>query len=169
MMKRCCLILIPLLLLCFLFGCGEASPEYEQPVLFFYPENVQEDGSVTNVISPETREGEEFDGDLHRLLADYLEGPTDPALYSPFPADAQLLEVSQFNGKITLRFSQSFAELSSLDRTIACACISMTCLEFTEADAVEIFAQNALFDGEESILLTRDNLLTKDNTPITEP
>jgi hypothetical protein len=42
-------------------------------------------------------------------------------------------------------------------------------MAFTGANYVEIFAENTLFDGVESILISSENLLTNDNTPIKEP
>lgn len=169
MTKRYISICLSIVLLLFMFGCYGSTEQLQQPVAFYYPEKVRDDGSIRNVISTEYREGTAFSGDLQLFLASYLAGPNDPALYSPFPANTDLIEANISEGKVTLHFSSSFGELSSLDRTIACACISRSCIEFTGAESVEIFAENTLFDGVESILITRDNLLTQDNTPITDP
>ena len=166
MIKKVLCILISVFILS---GCADNKEELQHPVPFFYPETVQEDGSITNVIGFENREGTAFGNDLKLLLSAYLIGPNDPALYSPFPVGTELLEVSIADGKVTLLFDESFAQLSSLERTIACAAISRTCMAFTGADYMEIFAENTLFDGVESILISSDNLLTLDNTPIKEP
>ena len=155
-----------LLLLC---GCTGNTEAFQQPVSFYYPERVKEDGSITHVIGCEDREGIGFAGDLQLMLSSYLAGPDDPALYSPFPDNTVLIEASYSDGKVTLVFNESFSQLSSLDRSIACAGISRTCMAFTGADYVEIFAENTLFDGVDSILISADNLLTQDNTPIKEP
>ena len=169
MMKKATSMILAMLLAFILSGCGGTAESLQEPVPFFYPEKVQEDGSITNVIRAEQREGKAFGDDLELLLTVYLAGPKDPSLYSPFPAHTELSKVTVSDGKVIIRFAESFGELSSLDRTIACACISKTCMEFTGAELVEIFAENTLFDGVESIVISRQNLLTMDNTPITEP
>lgn len=169
MTRKLTSILLSVLILCSLIGCNSNTAQLQQPVAFFYPEKVQDDGSVTNVINCENREGAQFGGDLHKMLTTYLAGPKDPALYSPFPAYTELIEVSLSEGKVILLFDEAFGSLSSLERTIACACISQTCMAFTGAQQVEIFAENTLFDGMESILITEKNLLTQDNSPIAAP
>ena len=166
MIKKVLCILISVFILS---GCTGNKEELKHPVPFFYPETVQEDGSITNVIGFENREGTAFGDDLKLLLSAYLLGPDDPALYFPLPAGTELIEVSVLDEKVTIVFNESFAQLSSLDRTIACVAISRTCMAFTGADYVEIFAENTLFDGVESILISSENLLTNDNTPIKEP
>lgn len=169
MMKKITAIFLSILLMLCLPGCSASQDSFVAPVTFYYPELAQEDGSIANVIGAETREGQAYVGDLKALLSQYLLGPKDPAFYSPFPDHVDMIDASVTDGKVTIIFSESFAELSSLDRSIACASIGMTCMEFTGAQQVEIFAENTLFDGEESILITRDSLLMEDNTPITEP
>jgi len=169
MIKRSISILLPLLLLCLIFGCSSKAEQLQQPVSFFYPEKAQEDGSIFNVIRSEEREGSAFGDDLHLLLVSYLSGPRDTALYSPFPAQLKLIEATCYEGTVTLLFDESFGALSGLDRTIACACVSQTCLAFTGADSVRIFAENTLFNGGESIEISRESILTQDNTPILEP
>lgn len=168
MIKKTIIILLSFLLLSFLLGCSGQTEEFQQPVSFFYPEKAQEDGSITNVIRAELREGAVFSGDLQQLLTAYMVGPKDSVLYVPFPVHTELNEVSVVDNKVILHFNSAFGELSSLERTIACACISKTCMEFTGAVSVEIFAEGILFDGVDSIVITQDNLLTEDNTPITE-
>lgn len=168
MIKKTIIILLSILLMSFLFGCSGKTEEFQQPVSFYYPEKAQDDGSINNVIRSERREGAPFGNDLQLLLTAYLAGPMDPTLYSPFPARTELIESSLSDDKVVLHFSEAFGELSSLERTIACACISKTCMEFTGTVSVEIFAEGILFDGVDSIVITQDNLLTEDNTPITE-
>ena len=169
MIKKPITIILSIFLLCWLFGCSNNVEKLQQPVSFFYPENTQEDGSIVNVIRSEEREGIAFGDDLNLLLASYLDGPSDPNLYMPFPAHIEIIEASFIEGTVTLLFNESFGTLSGLERTIACASISQTCMAFTGADYVRIFAENTLFNGGESILISRDNILTQDNTPILEP
>lgn len=169
MIRKISYIFIFSYILLLLYGCSGNTEAFQQPVPFYYPEQVKEDGSITHVIGCEDREGIGFAGDLQLMLTSYLAGPNDPALYSPFPENTELIEVSFSDGKVTLVFNESFSQLSSLDRSIACAGICRTCMAFTGADYVEIFAENTLFDGVESILISSDNLIIQDNTPIKEP
>ena len=58
--------------------------------------------------------------------------------------------------------SKELAQLSGLELTLACSCLSMTCMELTGAENIVISAENSLLDGQKSITMNKDTLLLID-------
>ena len=168
MIKRIlCYILLVILVFSFC-ACAEQQ-SFDQPVAFYYPELPQENGAIENVVGSEIREGSSFSGDLSALLGVYLQGPRDEQLSAAFFQQITLIDATVLDNQISLVFSENFSQLSGIDRSIACVCISMTCMDFTSADTVEIFVENTLFDGNESIVISRDAIFIQDSTAGSQP
>lgn len=162
-MKKGILLFLCLTLALSLFGCGSATNEPEQAENFYYyrPDPVY--GSRDAVIAPEAREVAQL-ADLDAIVNAYFSGPTSRELESPFPRDMTVTGWKLHDGVFSIDFSEEFAMLSGLDLTIACACITQTFLELTDAEWVVITAGQALLDGEAAVTMSRSNLNLLDDS-----
>ena len=147
-MKR----IIPLILaLCFLLcGCGFFGERIREPVTFHYLcTSYQEE--LCCVIASEERESSGHTGDLPYLLALYQMGPANEGYRSPLPFGTQIRAEIQDN-KIILELSDAAEVLSDLEYSLACACLTLTCLDIMDAESVTVFC------GDRSNTMTRSSL-----------
>lgn len=156
-MRKTIAFLICLLLLC---GC-EKTQELQTPVTFYYPSNEVSYDIGCSFIEQEIREGAQM-GSAENIMHVYLAGPENDQLCSPFPAGLQLLGMRKDGQTVYLTFNQTLASLSNLDLTLACSCITLTCLDLTGAQQVCIDAENSLLAGQKSIKMDRSSLLLTD-------
>lgn len=159
-MKR----LYSLLLICALLLSGCADPEsvYEKPLTFYYPLTAADYSMGSSFLQPEVREGAGIGG-LKDTLNLYLSGPVDPSTYAtPFPAGTHVREVTRGTKTLELTMSKEFAYLTGLQLTIACAGITVTCLDLTDVEAVRMRVENDTLDGQEYIEMRADSLLLID-------
>ena len=135
-----------LLLTVGLFGCYYSdSGEVLEPVKFFYPRkpDYYAYGATDGVFAAEIREASGHIGDLNYLLSMYLYGPQDATLRSPFPANCKLEIVRLEGDTLYLVLSSQFAELESLDLTVACAGLTKTSLAMADVRQVRIDSTSA--------------------------
>ena len=158
-MKRLlCLLLCALLLA----GCA-TSERIVSPGLFYYPRAEVSYGEG-GVIGSEERETAGHEVDYSFLMAQYLHGPLDPALRSALPRNTALLSAEVDGTLLKLTFTQDLAELSGLDLTIACACVTLTCISLFHVEQVRIQSNGALLDGEPSITMDESCLILVDQS-----
>jgi spore germination protein GerM len=156
-MKRITLILIiASILLC--TGCSAQKEEFQSPVNFYYPRIECTFGKADSVLGAEIREAGDHKDDLNYLLQQYLTGPKTEALYSPFPAGTKLVRLEQNEETLNIILDSTFAELSGLKLTLACAGLTRTCLELAPVDTVQISADGPTLDGKRSIIMDRHAL-----------
>lgn len=159
-MKKQLLVLLCILHL--LSGCSQAAP-YEKPVEFYYCAGSYSYETGTSAIVSETREG----ADMHSLeetLRAYLAGPESGELVSPFPAGLKLVAIRQEGGTVFITLSKELSQLTNLSLSMACGCITMTCLGLTDAEQVTIEAEDSLLNGQKSITMDRNSLLLADRS-----
>lgn len=154
MKKLICLLIA----LCLGLGGCSFSPS-EDFIPFYYcrvePGYQGEEG----IIAPEHRNVTGPKEDLDALLAAYFSGPTDPALELPFPKTTEIEAWSIDHGILTLELSEEFSQLSGVDLTIACACITKTFLDLAQVEKVCIRTGQA-----HGITLSRENLNLSDDS-----
>ena len=155
MNRMLCLILV---LCLFLPGCALFGERIREPVTFYYLRAEYRYGSADGVIAPEVREASDHVGDLSYLMALYLMGPSDEELVSPIPRGTRIYSAVQENNTVTLTLSDASQTLTDSEFSLACACLTMTCLEITGADKVNIAS------GDRSVTMTRDNLTLFDDS-----
>ena len=162
-MKKWLLALLTALLL---VGCAaQKQEEVSDQCTFYYPTAQITYGSEQGVIGFERRKlsGTE---DVGQILSLYFEGPTEPSLTSPFPMGTRLESWRLQDGVLTLNVSVELSELSGLKRTIACSCISKTCLQWEQVRSVCIYSDrmnlSVLPEGQN--ITSQDVLLTDDST-----
>ena len=147
-------ILCLILVFCFLLsGCSFFGERIREPVTFYYLcKNYQE--NLCCVLTPEEREASGHTGDLPYLLALYLMGPTDDEHMSPLPSETHI--TSSFEGETIILTLSDTASLSDIDYSLACACLTMTCLDMSDAEKVIIRS------GDREKVMTRNSLTLYD-------
>lgn len=152
-MKRLlCTLLAALCALSALTACGKKS---SSPVVFYYLDSAFQDNMVCPIASEE-REVAGHQEDLRYLLSFYLMGPIDSGLRSALPRGTLLYTVSQEDSRLTIEISNTTALLSDAEFSLACACLSMTCMGLTQAEEVTVVS------GSRSLTLSQSNLLLTD-------
>ena len=151
-MKRIvAMILLMALLLC---GCADKMRE---PVTFYYVRDSFEE-DMSQVIGTEQREASGHRDNLLYLLALYLMGPAEDSLVSPLPSYTTILSAEQMDSTVTVQLTDTTASLSDGQFTLACSCLTLTCLEITDAEYVTIIS------GNRSVTLGKDSLVLLDLT-----
>ena len=154
-MKR---LTVLLLILClFLSGCEILGDRIKEPVTFYYIRPGYQD-DMTEVIASEEREASGHRHDLSYLLALYLMGPTDEELNSPVPPGTRILVDTQDKDSIILNMADTSKTLTDAEFSLACDCLTLTCLELTEAEEVTVNS------ADRSVTMSRDNLTLFDNS-----
>lgn len=158
MKRMICLILA----MCFLFsGCGFFGERIREPVTFHYLcTNYPED--LCCVINTEQREASGHSTDLAYLLALYQMGPAAETLRSPLPAGTQI-RVEKQDGQLLLELSEAAQALSDVEYTLACACLTLTCLDIIPTEAVTVSC------GDRSKTMTGNSLILYDEIEIISP
>lgn len=160
MKKGICMTLILIFLLC---GCRNAPVEkYQNPVNFYYCRQEISYHSKDSVFCSEIRESNGSEG-LSNLLWTYLKGPERADLVSPFPAGLRVVSVRKQGDTLCVELSRNFAALKGMDLTRACACLSLTLGELTDAKIIEIRTENVLLDGKDKITMLPDSLQLMDS------
>lgn len=155
-MKRfLCMVMTTVLMLS---GCTGHGHRLKSPVTFYYLRSEYAYGSTQSVIGQEEREASGHRGDLRYLIALYLMGPSDEDLRSPLPPGTNILSVAKADGIVTLTLSELPATMTDADFSLACACLTKTCLELTEADSVTIVS------GNRSVSMSPDKLMFIDSS-----
>ena len=154
-------VAIFLSILLLLSGCSH-STAYEKPVTFYYCSAVYQYESGDSAIVAEIRESVGC-STLEEIMQLYLAGPDNEELVSPFPNSLRLISHHQEGETLYLLFSEELAQLSNLSLSMACGCITMTCLTLTDATQVTIEANESLLDGHKSITMGRDSLILSDH------
>ena len=152
-MKQRILIFLSMLLLLSLTACG-----IHDNVDFYYCRTNFIYNSQNSAISKETRDVTGHTEDLPYLLALYLVGPLDENLQSPFPVNTRLINVTQEGSTLILQLSRQADMLNDSDFSLACACLTMTCIEISEASDVTIICE------DRTVTMNRDLLILHDVT-----
>lgn len=155
-----CLFLCLVLLLSF-NGCA-ANEEIEEPVQFYYLKAEVTYDKAEGVIAPEIRDAGVHRNDLPYLLNLYFQGPKSEVFISPFQQGLALIHATQEDQELYLVLDNSLTDLVGLDLTLACACITKTCLELVPVSTVHISVEDGLLDGAHSIDMNANTLLFLD-------
>lgn len=139
-----------------LSGCGFFGERIKEPATFYYLcDSYQED--LCCVIVSEEREASGHVGDLSYLLALYLMGPSNDEYVSPLPVGITI--ASQINsGHIVLELPDTSHTLSDMEFSLACACLTLTCLEITDAEDVTILSGSRTKTMSHSTLTLYDTI-----------
>ncbi len=160
MKKAICLFLCCIsLLLC--FGCTEEALEIQEGLCLYYPAAQLSYQPGSRAIGSESRTLDEH-ADLAQILNIYFRGPEAEYLLPAFPVGLRIVKTTTEDKTVYITVSSHMAELSGLELTMACACLTLTTLELTGAETVVINAEDALLDGQKSITMDKNTLLLTD-------
>ena len=165
-MKRLIAITMLILTVLTMTACTrDTKPVY--PVAYHYLRAPSDAGNIfhgssDSVIAPEIREGGSYREDLEHLLDIYLLGPLDHSYRSPFPVGTALKSISLDGHHASVVLSRHFANYHGIDLTLACACLTMTVMDLTGAEAVTISVEGFQLDGKASITMDRSNMILTD-------
>ncbi len=134
-MKRYITLMMILLFFTIFPACGKSI---SQQTNFYYRTAEYHFGNNASVIQAETREISGHDGELSYLISLYLAGASNKQLESPFPRNTKLVSVEANDSCIKIELSYLGKQLSDADFTLACACLALTAMEFSEASQVTI-------------------------------
>lgn len=139
-----------------LTGC--ATTPNRTVLNFYYCADQLDFGPEDTVVRSETRK-ETLDHLAYSdIIESYLEGPVSSNLRTPFPEETALISITIEQQTANVVLNNAFAQLTGIDLTIACACLSLTVGEITGCAKVQISAQNALVDNRESIIIDINEL-----------
>lgn len=162
-MKRSLCLILALLLVLPILGCSRKEAKIEVPLNFYYLRSEPTYGAADSLIAAQVTEGRSYDGDTLAILNSYLRGPSEDGFASTFPASTKVLEMTVEGGTVYLSMNSALARFSGMDLTAACACLTLTVLDLTGADAVTITASGETLDGESSVTMTRNNVILYEN------
>jgi hypothetical protein len=147
------------ILICFLLsGCQLNGERIKDPVTFYYVRNNYQE-SLSNAIASEIREGSGHTNDLSYLMALYLMGPVEESNLCPIPRGTRIYVVQNDPSGIILKLSESSRRMSDAQFSLASACLSLTCLELTDADVITVSSETrSVTMTSETILLFDSNI-----------
>lgn len=155
-MKRYFALFLALSLL--LSGCGFFTEHIKEPVTFYYLRSEFQYFSQDAVFASEEREASGHRDDLSYLMALYLMGPAEEELLSPIPRGTRIYKTEETASGITLYLSDTAATMDDMEYSLACTCLSLTCLDLTDAAFVTITS------GNRSITMNRNTLTLFDGS-----
>ena len=144
-----------------LFGCTNQAENFKDPVDVFYCTSPIKYNSLEGVFARERRDFAGWSGNLQGFLNEYVTGPKSNGLTSPFPLGALILTLEQEETAISLLLNIHFSRLSPNELTLACACLSLTLFQLTNAESVS-FQIDGASEDRAIITMTRENLSLMD-------
>lgn len=161
-MKRwICFLLV---ILCLpLWGCQEEETPLLDPFNGYYRRAELFHGSTDSVVAPLPIEGVGLKNDPMMLLNVYLTMETDPYYAPTFPEGTEILIMELEDGTADILLSSAISQLTGLDLTIACACLTKTVIELTGVDSVIIRARGTTLDGASYITMDLSSIYFLDD------
>ena len=160
-MKRITALSLLLVLMLLFSACNQSDST--DTVAFYYARDPRSQSVPSETFyTVENRRITTSNTNLRYLLSLYLQGPLGDGFVSPFPAGTRLVKLDIHNDHLFIQLSQEFAELSNIDLTLACACLSLTCFDLADANQVTIFTSATEDHPAVEFTLTREDLLLTD-------
>lgn len=160
MKQLLCIFLACLMLVC-LTSCSSEDPN---AITFYYcrePEAYRF-FEETGVIGRETRDITGHRNDLRYMVSLYLAGPMEEELISPFTKATRLVSAELSGREIHIELSGHNKIMTDSEFSLACACLTLTCMDFMDCDAVTIVS------GERTMTMNTENIFLYDTLPTQE-
>lgn len=160
-MKRILCILMLLSILFSLIGC---QTRQDDRIRFYYcrePKNYQY-YETDSVICAEDRVIPNHNDNLRYIIGLYLAGPSEEGLRCPLPQNVKIMTADRSTESVKLTFSDLGDSITDVEFTIACACLTMTCVDLTGCTQVTVIS------GERSLTMTTESFRLVDSA-IPEP
>ncbi len=159
MKQLACLILLFALALS---GCADTKDAIQEPVTFYYLQEEYQFGTASGVFGTDERDAYGHRDDLRYLMALYLMGPAKEGLRAPMPLGTHIFSAEHKDSTVYLKLSNTEETMTKVEFSLACACLSMTCMDLTGVENVTISS------GERVVTMNRNNLILFDGV-IAEP
>lgn len=161
-MKKAIAILLLLGCILSLLGCQAEHDAPQVPVTVYYKRAQMEYGTADGVIIKATLESAGHETDTVYLLQQYLCGTDRSDLSPTFPVDTRLISyhLEGLTAKIVL--SDQLAQLTGIELSIACACLSKTVMSLSGCREVIISAEHAQLDNNNYITVSSNSYLMQD-------
>ena len=150
-MKKLFSLILTLLLLA---GCYSV-PKYNNKVTLYYPASDASRQLITELPCEGSGKNAE------EILSEYFSRQDDPSIFH-FPAGVAVSSLKLKESHATLLLTDQFAELTGIQLTKACICITKTVAGLTGVSTVTIGCQSELIDGEQSITFSESSILWVD-------
>ena len=92
------------------------------------------------------------------LLNNYLSGPNSKEFINPFPSETYLVSITVEQQTATVILSDHIAQLTGVDLSLACSCLTLTVSDLTGCANIQIRAQNELLDNHQSISINANSI-----------
>ena len=152
------LICITLCILLLMTGCAP-----KDTINFYYLRDSFQYGTEDGVIVAENRDITGHKEHLAFLLSLYLMGPQKEGNVTPFSVSTKLLSVETEADGLIITLTDTQDTLTDAEFILACACMTMTCLEILPTQTITINS------GERSQTLSREMLTLYDSETPSEP
>lgn len=164
-MKQAISFLLVLMCLLYLPGCNSA--EDLKSANFYYVRNSYVYGRGDGVMAAEIRSIEEFCND-QEILREYMYGPQDASLASPFPAGIEIKNFTRKEDTLYVTLSAHIVTLPKAKQVLACACLARTAMELTGAKSVHFQTDDTDFARMEPLFIDENSILLYDdyNSPV---
>ena len=168
-MKRLICLLLSLSLFLCLAACASQVDTPKQPVQFYYPRHTDQFqyGDPQGAITYELREAAGYTDRYTYLLNLYLRGPVTPELRDPFPSGISVISLNTAANSAELVLTDAFAQLSGMELTVACACLTLTIHSLTGIESLTVSTQGQQLGSEGKIVMNLSDILFMDTS--TEP
>ena len=163
-MKRIIVFILLIAMTVCICGCGNRGSEMIKPVNVYYCRETVDHSSDLGIFAPIQLDIGEWDGRMLAFINFYISAPVRDGLRSPFPTGAGITSIEYLDNALRVQLNPLFARLSTGELTVACACISLTLFELTNANSVRFNHHGATNDTV--AVMTRDNLLFKDEIAV---
>jgi len=150
-MKKLIALLLTLILLA---GCSVSPRSSGQTVLYYPAQYDPADPQKLITEVPYKGVGDTAED----ILADYFAAVTDPTIV-PFPSGVSIHSLKLKEDHATIVLSDQFAQLSGVNLTRSCICITRTVSELTGVSTVTVGCKTELIDGEQAITFSNSDIL----------
>ena len=156
-MNKILALAFSLLLILSCSACGYQNDPAQQVSFYYCAKDPADTGHSTH-ISPELWE-DIRQNSLEEIIDLYLSGPRTEDLRSPFPEGLQIVLAEQQDSTMYLTVSPHLCQLTDMELTVACACLTLTIIELRQVQQVVITPEEGLLDGQKSITMDKNALL----------
>ena len=145
-----------LLIFLFLFSFSGCDNSVSEEANFYYCNVEYQFGEDGSVVESESRDITGHEDELSYLISLYLAGPSSKNLESPFPKNTKLISAQIDEDSTVIELSHIGMQLSDAEFILACACLSLSTMEFTGTEQITIIS------GEKTITMKKNDLLLYD-------
>lgn len=159
-MKKLFIVPIAIALIIFLVGCNATQPVMKNPVNVYYCREKVDYNSDMGAFASKQLDFGNWEDRILPFLNFYISAPVGEGMISPFPAGAGINGIEYQDSLLNVQLNLQFSGLSASELSVACACISLTLFELTDAYSISFSFYG--INNETVAVMSRDNLKFKD-------